>query len=388
MLNEEELSHISYILGRNYTEAYSVYHTFFRNPGYSILFKTSHAKYSEAFAGSGETAVFRLVREVLAAPDYSLILLDEPEVSLHPGAQRRLTHFLLEKIKSKKHQVILTTHSPALIQDLPREAIKVMCQNPESGRFFVKEDLFPEEAFFHIEFNSGNTKNVYFEDRLAKEIFDAVLIDLGPEKKALFNLIYNPGGCSSIFKDFIPIFCREQHSSNYIIFDGDQKIDKDANWRNYSVSEITIDGLRSKIKELTNIEVNFSVDGGKYGGNKEQRLNLYKKYLDFFSTNVLFLPLVIPEDIIWDVNTAKSLLIAVYADKAEGRILDLLNEDSLKERFALLSMMIYNNNIGDTIFALQKVFINAWIQRKDASYYIIKDIISSIYLPNEIEEQQ
>jgi predicted ATP-dependent endonuclease of OLD family len=82
--SEEETKHISSILGRKYAKGKSVLHQLYRSEGYSVMFETGFAKYSEAFAGSGEVAVVRLVREVLAAPPYSLILLDEPEVSLHP----------------------------------------------------------------------------------------------------------------------------------------------------------------------------------------------------------------------------------------------------------------------------------------------------------------
>lgn len=378
LLTNEELNAISYILGRNYNEARSIFHSFFRNEGYSVLFKTDHANYSEAFAGSGEMAVVRLVREILNASEFSLIILDEPEVSLHPGAQERLTNFLLEEIKRKKHQIIITSHSPSIIRNLPKEAIKVLYQNPNSGRFSIKENLIPEEAFFHIEFNTESKKNVYFEDCLAKEIFDAVLIDLGPEKSNLFSLIYNPGGCTAICKDFITVFCREESSSNYIVFDGDQKKDIDIDWKNYPANTITIDTLKNTIKELTNVEIHFSVDGGKSGGNKDQKLDLYKKYLDYYSKNVLFLPLVIPEEIIWNVDTAKTFLIGIYGDKAEEKVSELLYLENLKDRFSLLAMMVYNTNTSDIIFTLQKIFINAWIQKKDESYKIIKNMVSSI----------
>ena len=39
---------------------------------------------------------------VLSAPNNSLILLDEPEVSLHPSAQKKLKIFLLHKIREMK----------------------------------------------------------------------------------------------------------------------------------------------------------------------------------------------------------------------------------------------------------------------------------------------
>ena len=62
------------------------------------------------------------------------ILLDEPEVSLHPGAQERLVEFLFEQIKKHKHQVVVSTHSPSIIRHLPPEAIKVMMVDNKTGK--------------------------------------------------------------------------------------------------------------------------------------------------------------------------------------------------------------------------------------------------------------
>lgn len=220
-LSANELRWISFVLGREYVNGLSVLHELFRNEGYSVLFQTSFAKYSEAVAGSGEMAVVRLVREVLAAENYSLILLDEPEVSLHPGAQTRLKLFLLDQIKSKKHQVVLTSHSPSIVKGLPKEAIKVFYQNPGNGRFLVKENLTPEEAFFHIEFPVDSRKNIVVEDVLAQEIVSGVLSKMGDETKNLFNVKFNPGGETVIKKEFITVFCREDNLQNFVFFDGD-----------------------------------------------------------------------------------------------------------------------------------------------------------------------
>ncbi len=88
ILTGDELKWISFILGRTYIEGKYLQHSFFRNNGYTVIFKTSFAEYSEAFAGSGEVAVVSLILKILNASENSLILLDEPEVSLHPGSPR------------------------------------------------------------------------------------------------------------------------------------------------------------------------------------------------------------------------------------------------------------------------------------------------------------
>lgn len=380
-LTPNELKSISYILGREYTEALSVFHSFFRNEGYSVLFKTAHAKYSEAFAGSGEMAVVRLVQEVLKAPDYSLIILDEPEVSLHPGAQERLTNFLLEEIKKKKHQIVITSHSPSIIKNLPKESIKVLYQNPNSGRFLVKENLFPEEAFFHIEFSNDNKKKIYFEDKLAQKIFQEVLKSLGEEKDALFHLNYNPGGCSVMNSEFITVYCRENNSKEFIVFDGDQKHANPIDWRTIPSVKLTVDNLKKQTLTLTGSEIDFSVDGGRNGGNQEQKIELYKKYLDYYNRNVFYLPSNIPEDIIWDDNTARQFLIPSKSeDEIETLFMDLQENADTKRKFSKLTVQIYGmgNDTGEQIFNTQQLFIQSWLKRKDQNYYAIVSIIDQI----------
>lgn len=376
ILNVDELDAVSYILGRKYETAKSLYHSYYRNDGYSILFKT-FAEYSEAFAGSGEMAVVRLVSNVLRAEEYSLIILDEPEVSLHPGAQKRLCEFLLEQIKLKKHQVILTTHSPALIQDLPKEAIKVLYQS-SNNRFSVKENLIPEEAFYHLENEINDKIKLQFEDKLAKEIVDSVLKSLGPEKQQLFNLDYQPGGASVLYKNFIPIYCREVNSRNYIIFDGDQNTGIALDHNNLPSNELSSNILKRKIKNKIGQDVEIAVDGNNGNANEAQKIELYKKYIDYLNSNVFFLPLNIPEEIIWNSSIALNQLQQFSSEDAEDKLSELETITNIKTRFMKLSELINQDSSSETIFFVQKMFIKAWLKVKDDNYNSIVDTINMI----------
>jgi ABC-type cobalamin/Fe3+-siderophores transport systems, ATPase components len=91
--NQKTLDICSYILGKEYKEATFIEHDFFNNVGSSVIFSEKNNGYSEALAGSGEVAVFSLVEKVVKCEPGTLILLDEPEVSLHPGAQKNLEIF-------------------------------------------------------------------------------------------------------------------------------------------------------------------------------------------------------------------------------------------------------------------------------------------------------
>jgi hypothetical protein len=377
ILNSEELKWISFILGKKYLSGKFIEHKLFRNDGYTIIFKTSFAEYSEAFAGSGEVAVARLVLNILEAENYSLILLDEPEVSLHPGAQSRLKIFLLEQIKLKKHQVILTSHSPSIIEGLPKEAIKVFYQNPSNGRFLIKEKLTPEEAFYHIEFPLIEKKNIIVEDILAQEILTEVLLATGEETKNLFNIKFNPGGESVVKKEFITVFCREESSNNFVYFDGDQRPNAPhSDWKKLTVSELTVENLKLKLKTETKEDIKFSVDGSQNTGNQEQQLELLKKYMDFFLNSVFYLPKNIPEEIIWNKSIADNLAGTILSTaKLTDYYGEIEKEKSFKNKFSILAKFITGDDKAENIFSLQKQFIQGWINKANEDFEEIKSTL-------------
>jgi predicted ATPase len=380
-LNPEELKYISYILGKNYLSAKFIEHSFFRNEGYSVIFKLEHANYSEAFAGSGEVAVVSLVMQVLNASEFSLIILDEPEVSLHPGAQERLKIFLLEQIKLKKHQIVLSSHSPSIIKGLPKEAIKVFSQNPNNGRFIVKENLIPEEAFYHIEFSIDDRSNIIVEDILAKLIIDGVLSKMGNATKNLFNVKFNPGGESVMKKEFISVYCRDENSKNYILFDGDQTPNyPHFDWRNVPLAELTLMYLKQQIKDQTKEDIYFSVDGGVKGGNQVQEIELCKRYLDYYLLNVFYLPKNIPEEIIWDSDYASQLIkISLNENDERVSLIDqLASELSSKKKFAKLTLSLYGSDSAEEIQYTHKLFLSYWLKQNSADYKFIVQIITKI----------
>lgn len=380
--SKDIIQYIAYILDKNYIEIKSILHKLFFVEGYSVLFKTNYgSQYSEAFAGSGEMAIFRLVTEVISAPEYSLILLDEPEVSLHPGAQKRLRDFLLDQIIKKKHQIILTTHSPIIASGMPEESIKVFFKNPRNERFLIKQNITPEEAFYYIEFPISNRKNIIVEDILAKSILEIILKDLGEETNNLFNIKYNPGGAQVIIKDFIPVFCRDKNPKDFIVFDGDQKpMLSKFDWKELPNKDLSISNITQKIKEQTNVEIKFSVDGGSRGGNNDQQLELLKKYADYYLNYVHYLPGDIPESIIWNEDFANTLIKNIFndADKSNEAIAQLQSIINLKDKFAFVTKNILGDDTGENILSIQKQFLQRWINVKNEDYRQIVSIISLI----------
>ncbi len=85
-------------------------------------------------ASSGQlgiaTALLSLASEI---QDGSLVLIDEPEISLHPEWQVKYIGLLLETFEAYKGcHFIIATHSPLVISELPSHATLVALDNPNS----------------------------------------------------------------------------------------------------------------------------------------------------------------------------------------------------------------------------------------------------------------
>lgn len=87
--------------------------------------------YGEAHMGAGEQKVIRLLQALEAVPQRSLILLEEPEITLHPDAQRGLAWYLMSLSFRMGHQIVIATHSTELFETLPQQARLLLVRRPQ-----------------------------------------------------------------------------------------------------------------------------------------------------------------------------------------------------------------------------------------------------------------
>jgi predicted ATPase len=86
------------------------------------LLKLGFGEVSQFHQGSGESNIFDFLATIENIPDYSLVIIDEIESSLHPKAQRRLIRELLKLTRLKRLQIVISTHSPYVLSELPPES--------------------------------------------------------------------------------------------------------------------------------------------------------------------------------------------------------------------------------------------------------------------------
>ncbi len=365
-LTSTELLEVSKILGRTYRAAVIIQHRLFNNWGYSVMFETAHAKYSEAFAGSGETTVALLVHEILSAPTKSLVLLDEPETSLHPGAQRKMLEFLLRECIRKQHQIVICSHATSIVEALPPEAIKVFSAAP-GGRFRVFGGVYPSEAF-HFLGRPVDTKAVIIvEDRLAKAMLDSVLQEDAGEQ-SMIEVRYFPGGAAVMKQDAV-VHSRVGAPVTFLALDGGERpasaiFDPDTlNAAQLRDHRSLCDLLDERIKEATGANITFPVDGGATGGDLEQKVELRQRYLRYLRERVRFLPFTTPEEELWDETLARELLTSVVGEEATRSTFETLATGA-KEKFAQVTTALLARNGGSDITVIHAMFITAWKRRE------------------------
>ncbi|WP_444906529.1 ATP-dependent nuclease [Microbulbifer sp. SSSA008] len=295
----EQVKFISNILGREYSEIRLLKHKFFKLVGSTIILSSRSLKYSEAFAGSGEFAVATLVHKICSADKKSLIILDEPEVSLHPGAQERLVWFLMEMIKKNKHQIIIGTHSPFIIKHLPKTAIKTLFLDPTTNSIKAIQETPAEEAFFHLEISQENKKVIFVEDRLAEQIVHKALKSLGQAIHETFEVKYLPGGANTLLKSILPAHAKTGTKGPLFLMDGDQRGDvevKDSSDLKYC----TDDDLSGMIKSVLGCDLPIETDSGTEETKKDQIRRARIKILRYCENNLKYLPGDNPEQFIWE----------------------------------------------------------------------------------------
>jgi predicted ATP-dependent endonuclease of OLD family len=101
------------------------------------IFKNSAGKIFDInHLSSGEKQLFvRALALRMLNANNSVILIDEPEISMHPRWQQRIVN-VYQKI-GNNNQLIIATHSPHVVASVPKESVKLLKR--ENGKIKVVE---------------------------------------------------------------------------------------------------------------------------------------------------------------------------------------------------------------------------------------------------------
>jgi predicted ATPase len=197
VLNDDFRVKLSHVLGRDYKVA-----RFARSDvdaGRDVgLLTTNGAEISQYHQGAGEDATLDTFLVLQGLPPNSLLIIDEVEASLHPKAQRRLVRFLLWLCRQKKIQIILSTHSPYVLNELPREARVLLMPSPEGVS--VIEGVSTELAMSALDDELHTELDIYVEDIQASVWLREILATKSESAALLQRVAIHPVGAANVVK--------------------------------------------------------------------------------------------------------------------------------------------------------------------------------------------
>ena len=140
-----------------------------------VFYKNGKQIASEAMS-SGEFAMLSMVLSIstAASDSHTLILIDEPELSLHPNWQMTIIDNLDRALKDQVCHLLIATHSHMLVSDLPMNRSSVsQWEKDKDGNLIanrIEENTYgwsAEEVLLKV-FKTATDRNRYFGERIAK----------------------------------------------------------------------------------------------------------------------------------------------------------------------------------------------------------------------------
>ncbi len=146
----------------------------------------SGIKHKSDFLGDGIISIIRILAH-LFNKSHRMLIIDEPELSLHPLAQKRLTKLIAEY--SKERQIVISTHSPYFVEwEYIKNGAKLNRVAKEEDKI-CKIYTLKDYSIYEALVNAGNWQQPFMADIVSKEVFfqDNILFLEGQEDVGLLR---------------------------------------------------------------------------------------------------------------------------------------------------------------------------------------------------------
>jgi predicted ATPase len=173
---QRRVERLSTIMGRSYRAAKMALSSVDPKRKIPVLTVEGHS-YSGFHQGTGETTMLEFLQTDIN--EYGMLIIDEIETSLHPRSQRRLIRALAEICRERQAQIIVTTHSPYVLDELPLEARLYILGRGESRQ--IVSGVSANFAMTEMDEETYPDCEVFVEDEAAKALFIEVLSNWGRE---------------------------------------------------------------------------------------------------------------------------------------------------------------------------------------------------------------
>ncbi len=181
------------------------------------------AVYSELHMAAGERAILRLSQEITQL-NGALVLIDEVEAGLHPWVQQLLMLHLQQLALRNDLQIIVTSHSPVVLDAVPLNGKIFLDRDDTSGKVMVRppyRDLIQNALYGR----SNDMLKLLCEDDIAEGILEGIFDFLLPQERIKWESVHI--GRDTGASEF-PMHARSlakfgQIQGTVFILDGDQR---------------------------------------------------------------------------------------------------------------------------------------------------------------------
>ena len=90
--------------------------------------------------GFGVSQILPVLVLCFYVPEGSTVILEQPEIHLHPAVQSGLADVLIDAWQKRKVQILLESHSEHLLRRLQRRVAEEMIDKEDIGLFFCSAD--------------------------------------------------------------------------------------------------------------------------------------------------------------------------------------------------------------------------------------------------------
>jgi ABC-type lipoprotein export system ATPase subunit len=148
---------------------------------YKIILKQESRKMYVEQASSGEREIINFIFGIFTFNvENGLIIVDEPELHLHPKWQSTLIELFIDLAEETGDQFIISTHSPLFITSKTiSNVIRIYMEDNESNKVEIDSSkLSNAKDLFHI-INSHNNEKMFFADKviLVEGIHDRLIFE-------------------------------------------------------------------------------------------------------------------------------------------------------------------------------------------------------------------
>lgn len=224
--SEDDIIELSYIIGKEYTECnvreIEDSDLEIELNSFPIFRVVLHdLEYDSSKMGVGEHYIFYLfwlLKNKVNANN--VILIEEPETFISILSQRNLINYIASIIGTKKISVIMTTHSPYILEKIKNENIRILSNRGNLTNIITPSNELSVQYLLGIE-NKEEHGTIFVEDLVAKEFLIAILRDKMPEILNKYNIDVAKGGESAITERLL-IKCSNRMKYKFIgVYDGD-----------------------------------------------------------------------------------------------------------------------------------------------------------------------